>query len=240
MSKKWSSATGPVVGSLLLVSCGNGGEATPSAEELSEVLMTADDLDGGWSIFTGPQGGDEEIDPSGILTDEQRELLPSFDLCDAASDEAREIAQTLRPVVFRQMNLTVDDEINPPFDRTGHLIFAQQFLYSAEADEIERSFESLEDGMIVCLGETPAGEEGPGFSEELAVPGVGDDRFGVLTTIEEAGGWAEWRIQEALVRDGSVLMKVVVVDIRAGADPYFSDADFGEIVRTATLKLSSV
>lgn len=226
-----------LAGSLLLASCGNDEEAIPSAEQLSAMLISPDDLDGEWSIFNGPQGGDQMVDPSGILTDEQQELVPSFDLCERASDEAKQVAEDLRPLVFRQMDLAIDDEIDPPFDRSGHMIFMQEFLFAGDADDIARDFRIVRDGMIECFGEMPAGEEGPGFAEELTVPELGDDRIGVLITVEEAGGWAEWRIQEILMHDGPVLMKFVVVDIRAGTEPYFTAEEFGDIARTAAEKM---
>lgn len=209
----------------------------PSAQDLSESLMTADDLDGSWNINSGPQGGDAAIDPSGILTEEQRELVPSFDFCDRASDDSRKVAATLRPLVFRQLDLVVEDGIDPPFDRAGHMVFLQEFLYVDPPYLMASSFASLREGMNQCLGEVPAGEEGPGYVETLPIPEVGEDRLGALITIEEAGGWAEWHVQEALVREGAVLMRLVLVDIRAGAAPYFTAEDFGEIVRTAASTL---
>lgn len=215
----------------------SGDRSIPSARELSEALVTADDLEGEWAFNPGPQGGEAAIDPSGILTDEQRDLLPSFELCDRASDEAKKIASTMRPLVFRQLDLAEEDEIDPPFDRTGHMIFLQEFLYTDASYRLESSFESLRDGMTACFGEMPAGEEGPGFVEALTLPDIGDDRFGALMKIEEAGGWAEWHIQEALVRDGATFMKFVMVDIRAGVEPYFSADDFAGIVQTAVNKL---
>ena len=218
-----------------LVSCG-GDESIPTAQKLSESLIALDDFDGEWALFAGPED-DQQLDPSGILTDEQRELVPSFDLCDRASDEAKNVAETLQPIVFRQMDLAVDDAIDPPFDRTGHMVFVQQFLYAGEPDEIEESFDLVRSGMVECLGEMPAGEEGPGFAEDLEVPEVGDDRLGVLITMGEAGGWAEWRIHGVFMRDGPVLMNFVVVDIRADDDPYFTTEEFGDMVRTAAAKL---
>lgn len=220
-----------------VVACGNGHSSIPTADDLSESLVVPEDLEGEWSVNAGPQGGDAAIDPSGILTDEQRGLLPTFELCERASEEARAVAASMRPIVFRQLDLDVEDEIDPPLDRTGHMIFLQEFLYVDASYRTNSSFQSLRDGMTECLGELPAGEEGPGLAETLALPDVGDDRFGVLMTIEEAGGWAEWHIQEALVREGAVLMKFVMVDIRGGTDPYFSADDFGDIVQTAVNKL---
>lgn len=218
-----------------LVSCG-GDDAVPTAEELSASVVMVDDFEGEWTLFAGPED-DQQLDPSGILTDEQRDLVPSFELCDRASDEARSVADSLRPLVFRQMDLAVDDEIDPPFDRTGHMIFMQQFLYAGDSDEMAESFDLLRAGTTQCLGEIPAGEEGPGLAQELDVPEVGDERFGVLITIGEAGGWAEWHIREVVVRDGPVLMQFVLVDIRAGVEPYFTTEDFGDMVKTAAAKL---
>ena len=230
-----------VLGSMMFglgvfASCG-GEEATPTAEDLSRMLLTESDLEGEWVLFNGPQGGDEMVDPSGILTDQQRELVPSFDFCDKASDGAKEIAEVLRPQVFRQLDLTTDDEIDPPFDRSGHMIFVQQFLYADDPDEITESFDLVREGTTACFGIIPADEEGPGFAEELEVPSVGDDRFGALITIEEAGGWAEWHIQEVMFRQGAVLMRLVLIDIRAGDDPYFTTEEFGDLVKTAAAKL---
>jgi hypothetical protein len=221
---------------LVLVACADD-ETIPTAEDLSEALVAPDDIDGEWSLFTEPQGGDERIDPSGILTDEQRELVPSLDMCDKASGDAKSVAEELRPVVFRQLDLAVDDEIDPPVDRSGHMIFLQEFLFSGGEERMAAAFASIREGLIACLGDLPPGEEGPGRAEEMDVPDLGDESFGVLTTIEEAGGWAEWRIQNLIMRDGPVIMSLVLVDIRADVDPYFSADDFEEISRVAAEKL---
>jgi hypothetical protein len=84
-----------------------------------------------------------------------------------------------------------------------------------------------------------AAEEGPGSVASMGVPDLGDDSFGVLMIMEEAGGWAEWRLHHVIVRAGSVLMLLVVTDIRAGDDvePYFTIGDIGDIAQTAIDKL---
>jgi hypothetical protein len=71
----------------------------------------------------------------------------------------------------------------------------------------------------------------------MAVPDVGDERHGVLMTVEEAGGWAEWRLHNALVRRGGVLMLIVVGEIRAGVEPRYSVDDVGGFVTTAAGRL---
>jgi hypothetical protein len=68
---------------------------------------------------------------------------------------------------------------------------------------------------------------------------VGDDRFGVLATIEEAGGRGVWRLHDALIRQDAVLMLLNVVDIRVGerVEPYYSVEDVGAFVDIAVERL---
>ena len=200
-------------------------------------MSTTDDFEGDWTVNTGPD--DSAAALSGVITDDQRDMLPTIELCDKASPESQAAAEELMWTAFRQLDLAVEDPIQPPDDRTGHMVFVQEFLTSGEPDEIETTFGLLRDGMQACLGDIPAGEEGPGTAEAMALPNVGDDRDGVLMTIEEAGGGAEWRLHNALVRQGAVLMYMDVVDIRAGegVEPYYSIDDVGQFVEIATDRL---
>lgn len=203
----------------------------PSADELADRLIDVDTFDGTWTVSLpddAPEGA-----ASGVVPVDLRDQLPRIELCEEASDESQAAAQDLRWTTFRQLDLEADDPIRPPDDRTGHLVFVQEFLTSGTPDEIEATFELLRDGMAACLGELPAGEEGPGMAEEMILPDVGDDRYGVLATVEEAGGWAEWRLHAALVRDGAVLAQIVITDIRADTEPLYTIDDVGEMVTTA-------
>ena len=138
-------------------------------------------------------------------------------------------------LVLRALDLDEDDAIDPPNDRTGHMVFVQQFLTSGDDDELAATFELLRSGSEACFGPIEAGEEGPGQAEAMPIPEVGDARFGVLTTIEEAGGWAEWRLHNAFVLDDDVMMSFLVVDIRAGdgVEPYYSTDDIDEMISIA-------
>lgn len=211
--------------------CGEDEAAVPTAEELADRLIDADTFRGDWTVALpddAPEGAE-----TGVVPEDLRDQLPRIELCDEAGDDARAAVEDMRWVAFRQLDLEVDDPIRPPDDRTGHMIFAQELLTAGEPDEIEATFELVRDGMRTCLGEIPAGEEGPGRAEEMTLPDVGDDRYGVLATVEEAGGWAEWRLHSALVRDGAVLVSIVITDIRAGDEPFYSIEDVGEMVTTA-------
>lgn len=218
--------------------CGGGDEAepVPTADELAAELLAPDDLDGAWSV-TIPDN-DVEVS-SGVVTDETRDLLPGFELCPNASEQAQAAARGLKWNAFMQLELETDDSIQPPDDRTGHMIFLQQYLAATDPADATATFDLLRQGTEACLGDIEAGEEGPGYAEMMDLPDLGDDSYGVLMTVEEAGGWAEWLLHETVVRDGPVLMLTVVTDIRAGdgVEPYFTIDTIGEIAQIALDKL---
>jgi len=229
------------VAALLVGGAGCGDDepqaGVPSAEELAVTLVTPEDFEGEWTVNAGPEGTEQPV--SGVVPEDLQELLPTMELCDRASIESREAAEALRWTAFRQLDLDVEDPIEPPQDREGHVVFAQEFLTSGDPADIEVTFDLVREGMEACLGDFVEEEEGPGTIVEMAVPDVGDDGYGVLITMEEAGGWAEWRIHNALVRVGPVLMMFDVVDVRAGEGvvPYFSVDDVGGMIKTAVHKL---
>ena len=91
-----------------------------------------------------------------------------------------------------------------------------------------------------CQGEIPAGDEGPGKTEPMVIPDVGDDRYGDLTNIGEAGGGAYWLLHNSLVRKGPVLMDLQVVDIVMGdgVQPEFTTEEIGAFLTGAVDKLA--
>ena len=150
-------------GLVLLASCAS---ERPSAAELADSLITVTDLEGEWSIDPGPDDG-AAVSSSGVVTDEERELLPRPDLCPDASTEARGVVDGLEWQAFRQLNETVDDPIDPPLDREGRIVFVQEFLLAADQNDLEADFDLLRAGHDACVGDIPAGEEGPGTMSEV-------------------------------------------------------------------------
>jgi hypothetical protein len=209
------------------------------AEQMSGALLEVDDLEGTWKLNVGSPGPDEETLPeSGILSDKQRELMPTLDLCDAAPTEAKKAADTLKWVVFRQLDKTVDDPLDPPTDRSGHMVFVQESMISEEPEVLSETFDALVLGTEACLGEIPAGEEGAGSSAEVTIEDVGDQQIAVLTEIEEAGGVGMWHIYTAIVRKGSVLVSLMAADVVLGDLPAeLQLEDFDRIVQSALEKL---
>lgn len=213
----------------------------PTAEQLASVLVTATDYDGEWTVAQPPDA--ENTVPGatpGVVPEAQQEMLPRIEFCTRASDASAAAADALRWQAFRQLDQSEKDPLDMATgDRVGHMVFVQQFLTSSEPAEVETTFNALRDGMRACLGRIPAGEEGPGRAEPMTVPDVGDDRYGVLTTVEEAGGGAFWLLHNVLVRQGPVLMVLQVVDIVAGEEeqPAFTAEDIDLFLTTATEKL---
>lgn len=224
---------------LMMAVAAGCGESSTSVDDLSDALLTTGDLTGEWTEFRGnPEATEGTIAPTGIVTDEQRAMLPTMDLCERASDDAKTAANALRWDVFRQFDKTVADPIDPPTDREGHKVFLQQFMLSDDSDAVNALFDDLASGLEACLGDIPAGEEGPGRATEVEITSVGDEHIAVLTQIEEAGGRGMWYLYNAFVRDGSVLMSVTLADVFLGdLQPEVDLADFDELVTAAVDKL---
>jgi hypothetical protein len=202
--------------SLAVSGCG-GAEDEPAvdetlpAAEVASLLVTADDLEGEW-VLSG-----DEVSESGVVTEEAAEEIPTLELCDSASAEARAASEGLRWQAFRHLDKTVDDPVEPPEDMSGRMVFAQEFLLSDDPGDIESTFDALKSGLDACMGQSTENEDGStGTSEPWPVPDVGDDRLGVLETVSEPGGDGTWLLYSALVRDGSVLMVGLVAEAFLG------------------------
>ena len=214
--------------------------AIPTAEQLAAALFSDEDLEGTWTVNVPPDAPEAAI--SGVVTEEMSALLPRMQLCDGASPESIEAVDALQWQAFRQLDMTPEDPLDMAAgDRSGHMIFAQEFLLSGDPAEIEATFTAWREGALACMGEQPVTEDGETIlSEELAIPAIGEDRFGELDTVGEPGGGAIWSLNNAMVRDGPVLMWVDVAEIvmGEGVEPELSRAEIDQILTTAAEKVS--
>ena len=230
-----------VAATLLVVSVGCSDSADDedvirSSAELASALVTVDDLDGEWTLNEGPQDG--AVLETGEVTEAGRDKLPTVDLCDAASNEAKAAADELSWQAYRQLDKTEGDPVDPPTDREGHVEFVQEFLMSDNPDTLSRLFDDVASGFVDCLGDIPAGEEGPGTAVEVDIDPMGDQRIAVLATIEEAGGGGMWHVYSALVRRGAVLVSLVIADVVLGdLVPELTVSDVNDVLAAAVSKL---
>lgn len=223
--------------SLIMAASAVGCGGSVSQKNLADSLMTVKDLDGEWSVNLG--SGDMQIPESGVITDEERPFLPTLDLCPEASQDSKDAVQSLKWEAFRQFDLTVDNPADVPRDPEGHIVFAQEFLMSGKPEELTGLLDRLSAGLDTCVGDLPAGEEGPGTLERFDAAPVGEERIGALYTIGEAGGGGTWYVYVVFARTGSVLVSVSVVDVVLGnLDPLIDPSSVDAIVEAAVLQAS--
>lgn len=171
----------------LLASCGDGAtdSSTTSPErtagEVAALLIAPEALGDGWSTLTDP-GGEYEFE-GGVVTDENRDLLPRFEQC-AASDEAPpQVSDPPHWDAYRQLNLATEITSGEPSPGTRpehHLVFVQEFLLADDPTAVTASFDELESGMESCANQETTSEDGETItSEPLEVPAVGDAATGL-------------------------------------------------------------
>lgn len=201
-----------------LVACAAPQSRSPktvlSTQQLAEALLRPIDLDGSWKLNAGPQGAD--LSTTGIIDETNRDKLPHMELCDTASQASKDALNAIEWQAFRQMDKTVDDPIQPPKDREGHMIFVQEWLTSGAADSLSETFDDVSGAFAECLGDLPAGQEGSGTVTDVSIKPIGDQRVAALARFGEAGGVGTWNIYSVFIRAGTVLMGLTAVDIVMG------------------------
>jgi hypothetical protein len=122
-----------------------------------------------------------------------------------------------------------------------HLVFVQEFLTSGAADEVQTTYAALAAGTAACLGRHTTKDGETVRSTPLAVPDLGDSRYGWRDVVTEPGPPAHrtlWNLREVLVRDGEVLMMATVAEIASpGVPTVVDDAEAASIMTTMADKL---
>ena len=181
---------------------------------MARSLPEAKDLEGEWSINVGPPEGG--LPASGVITEAERDLLPQIEVCETAPQASKEAIKSLEWTAFRQLDKNVEDPIDMPEDREGHIIFVQEFLMTDEPAALMSLFDAVSPAFSDCVGPLPAGEEGAGTVSLVDIELLGDQRIAALATIEEAGGGGTWYVYSVLVRKGSVLASFTIADVVLG------------------------
>lgn len=248
MRRTWGVAVGTLTLAIALAACGGTGGAeeaggaagaVPADELLAELLLTTEDLDGDWvtdSVFTEWPDGQP-----GVVPEDQRGRMPTIDLCDAASEESRAVAEDLEWQVFTQVNMDVPAVTRGTEGQTGNIVAVQEGMIANEVAVIETAFNALRDGLEACAGVPVEVEEGTVTSEVIDVGEAGDDRIAIRSEVEEGGGGGVvvWTTNRVIGRTGTVLWYMNVMEIIAGegTDAVLSPDSIREIISTAAEKI---
>ncbi len=195
----------------------------PTTGELAGYLVTPSDLGPDWNLWEGfsawPDGA------PGAVPDDQRAVIPSLPMCPNAGEAAVTLAARLQWQAFTQLHLATPD----PF---ANMVVVQQLLLADDPDATAATFATLRDGLTSCLTRNlPEGEWEIGLRESLTVPAVGEDRYAERSSSVDPGG-ARQQTRLVLVRDGEVLMAILLDDvlITPDAEPVLTDEAFDAVV----------
>ncbi len=210
--------------------CGGGDDdtAVPTADELVDRAVTAEDLGSDWA---SPPGSAPEI-----VTDDTRDDLATLDLCPDAPKSDQKRAAELEWQVASGAGFVgaTDSDIAGAFAPalTGVLL-------ADDPDAVTDTFEMLRDGMTSCVpGEMFLPDGGDFTVTALDVSAVGDDRFGVwYQQTDQPDGSDRWDIRHVLVRDGSVLMWLSEIEINPTSDTIVDQPSFDAAVMAAAARL---
>ena len=244
------STRGPAAAALALLlaaaltSCG-GEDSQPvtarsgrTVDAVAALLLTPEALGDGWSTLDAPpdQGGIE----GGVVTDDNREMLPRFEQC-AASDEPPQ-SDPLHWDAFRQLNLATPvprgtGSPSPGVRPTHHLVFVQEYVLTDTPAAVTTTFADLEESMAACVGQQATSDDGEDItSEALEVPAVGEAATGLRYTVTEPGpgDGPVWDLRNVAFRDGDLLVGLTVVEIASPSiERVLDDAAFADILQAA-------
>lgn len=214
---------------------GGAAGAVPAADLLAEMLLTPADVDGEWApdeaFAEWPNG------QPGVIPDDQQGMMPTIDLCDAASEESRSAAEGLDWQVFTQLNLALPEIARTAEGQAGNMVAVQEYLLAHEVETVEATFKALRDGFEACVDVSTEGVT----SEFLDVGEVGDDRIAFRSVLQEGDGAGAvlWTVTDVVGRTGTVLWSLNVIEIVAGADtePVLTAGDIQTVIATAAKKL---
>lgn len=177
----------------------------PTAAELAGFLATPAELGPDWTAWEGFEAWPDGA--PGVIPEDQRELIPTLELCPAAGEESVALAAELPWQAFTQLHQETDD----PF---ATMVVAQELLLADEPQRTTQTFTTLRDGLSACMTASEDREIGRG--ESLEVPAVGEDRYAERTFGFDAEARRDTRL--VLVKDGPVLMAIRIDELLISPD----------------------
>lgn len=205
-----------------LAACGedtDDAEPTDSGrtpEEVAALLVTPEALGDGWSVVEASGEFDFE---GGIVTDENRDMLPRIELC-ATIESPPTTPSAIRWDAFQQFDfdtgMPTDVEPSPGTRPQHHLVFTQEFLLSDTESEVTAIFTDTADAIRACLDEEPTStSDGETVeTEEYDASQFGDEAVGTRIVVTEPGkGAAVWEGVTVIFRHDDLLVGATVFEI---------------------------
>lgn len=224
-----------------LASCGGESSqpttapAARSAEAVAALLVAPEDLGEDWSTRTDPTG--ESGLEAGVVTDDNRDMLPRFEQCATAEEPPQ--SDPLHWDAFRQLDLAtqVTGKPRPGVRPTHHLVFVQELILTDTPEAVTTTFADLEEAVAACIGQQATSGDGEEItSAPLEVPAVGEAATGLRYTVTEPGGRGGpvWDLRNLAFRDGDLLVALSVGEIASpSVERVLDDAEFARILQAA-------
>jgi hypothetical protein len=215
--------------------CGGETPAPPTRERLVTMLVSADDLAGGWAVDLGTKNGHvPDIEGWG----------PQPFVCDTAGD-----APTTPAVVTWEATRALElggRSAKVPAGRVPwtYELRVQEFLLARSARAARKTYDAFASSMRTCATRMP-GPQYAGRTSAVDLPPVGDARTGIETTFLEKGSRHPFMgdSRTVFVLDGKVLMAITLNEMDYSwsqpgqPEPQIDDVEFAEIVETMVHKL---
>jgi hypothetical protein len=212
---------------LLAAGCGDDGSSssttappttqavatTASAATLEAMLLDASDVGEGWRV-SNPINAD--------------------DLAAFGQVPCEDVA--LNPTIAERLTADTGIQFEPTDGSYKHLI---ELVLTADPDQLAEDLQSLHDATLSCSSVSTSGTLAV---RELALPELGDQRYGLaLTGTESADTTNTWYVRSAVVREGSVAIGIGVTEILPdpAAAPTITDDEMVQLVEAAVARMEA-
>jgi hypothetical protein len=183
--------------------------AIPSTAELEAMLLDEGDVADGWKLSN-------PVNPDDLASFAQ---IPCEDTA-------------LNPTIAERLVADTGVQFEPTDGSYAHIL---QFVLTGDPARLAADLQILHDATMSCPEATT---DSPVAVDELSIPELGDQRYGLSLTASESPE-ATWYIRSAVVREGPVAIGLDVTEILPdpSATPTISDDEVVRLLETAVAKM---
>lgn len=189
---------------------------TSPAGEVDERLLVPSDVGEGWSTATDVSEADLEIGASP---------------CEGTA---------LNPTIVAR--LQPETGVILTADGTNGMLSMREMIVTGGADRLATDLGILIEATNECFTRpvTTTADAEQVSSEPLALPAIGDQSFGMLTTVAEPPDFTTvWQVRTAMVRVGGTAVVIDQLEVLSGPDasPTFTDEQFAAVLEQAVARI---